>query len=81
MTIRTIYHGDAPKFPATDQHPQAKRYGPLQLSGGRSVYVDAVGGEPTAADIEAVLKPSARTLDQKLAAAGLTKEDIKAAIA
>jgi hypothetical protein len=50
MSIRCIYT-EEPNFPATDQHPDALRYkvGP--------VWVDAVGGEPTQADVDAVLTP------------------------
>lgn len=80
-TIRCIYHPQdgkavSPAFPATDQHPDAARY----LVG--LYYVDAIGGKPTQAEIDAVLNPPpppAKTLDEKLAAAGLTREDIKAA--
>lgn len=56
-TIRCVYHPidgapRQPSFPATDQHPDAARYlvGPY--------YVDAIGGEPNLADIEALLRPS-----------------------
>lgn len=47
-TIRAIYDS-APSTPATNQHPDAVRYfvGPY--------IVDAVGGQPTQAEIEAVL--------------------------
>lgn len=50
--IRVIYD-EEPGFPASDQHPDAARYrvGPH--------WVDAVGGEPTAEEVEAVLDPSA----------------------
>lgn len=54
-TIRVIYHPDAegkpvePPFPATDQHPDAKRYTRGAL------IIDALGGEPTDAEIEAHL--------------------------
>lgn len=40
-----------PNFPATDQHPDAKRY---MVAG---YVVDAVGGEPTEAEVEAHLNP------------------------
>lgn len=48
--IRCIYH-EAPSFPASDQHPNAVRYtvGPY--------VVDAIG-EPTLAEVEALLNPS-----------------------
>lgn len=61
MTIRVIYHpvGGArckPSFPATDQHPDAARFdidhpvhGPL--------CVDAIGAQPSIAEIDAVLTP------------------------
>lgn len=65
-TIRCIY-SEPPKFPATDQHPDAVRY----VVGGR--IVDAIGGQPTQAEVDAVLTPPtdaagvkeqrARTLD------------------
>lgn len=49
-TIRIVY-SEEPNFPATDQHPDAVRYvvGPH--------IVDAIGGEPTLEEIEAVLHP------------------------
>ena len=49
-TIRCIYTS-APKFPATDQHPDAVRY---QVGG---LFVDAIGGEPTLAEVDAILSP------------------------
>jgi hypothetical protein len=49
-TIRCIYD-KAPNFPATDQHPDAVRY---QVG---SKWVDAIGGQPTQAEIDAVLNP------------------------
>lgn len=55
--IRIIHHGHQPSSPATDQHPDAKRYGPITRANGGIVYVDALGGEPTLAEIEAVLAP------------------------
>lgn len=51
-TIRTIYE-EEPKFPATDQHPDAVRY-----RVGKHV-VDAIGGEPTQEEVDAVLNPPA----------------------
>ena len=49
-TIRMI-HTAQPDSPATDQHPQAERYqiGPY--------WVDAVGGQPTQAEVAAKLAP------------------------
>lgn len=69
--IRTVYHGE-PQFPATDQHPDAKRY-----KVGAYV-VDAIGGEPTLAEVQAVLNPPEPTPQDKLAATGLTVDDLKA---
>lgn len=56
--IRVIYHpvdgvAREPNFPATDQHPDAVRY----LVG--LYYVDAIGGAPTQAEVDAVLNPRA----------------------
>ena len=47
-TIRVIYEKD-PGFPATDQHPDAVRY---QVG---TKFVDAIGGQPTQAEVDAVL--------------------------
>lgn len=77
MTIRCIYHGAAPNFPATDQHPDAVRYGPIQVDGA-SYFVDAIGGQPSPAEIRAMLSPppavpaqiSDRQFFQALAMAG-----------
>lgn len=52
-TIRCVY-SFAPSFPASDQHPDAVRYG---VAGK---VVDAIGGEPTAEDVVAFLAPSAQ---------------------
>jgi len=79
-TIRCIYHGAAPDFPATDQHPQAKRYGPVLIE-GVNYFVDAIDGAPSREDVIAVLKPPpppALTPEQKLAAAGLSVAELKA---
>lgn len=48
-TIRCIYHAGEPSFPATDQHPDAVRYFIGQY------VVDAIGGEPTPAEVDAVV--------------------------
>lgn len=48
--IRCIY-SEEPKFPATDQHPSAARYR-VGLH-----FVDAIGGQPTQAEVDAVLSP------------------------
>jgi hypothetical protein len=53
-TIRCIYTSE-PKFPATDQHPDAVRY---QVG---NLFVDAVGGQPTQAEIDALVSPSQDT--------------------
>lgn len=81
--IRCIYHGAAPDFPASDQHPDAKRYGPLTLADGGIVFVDAIGGAPTAADVIAVINPPlpTETSEQRLAATGLSVADLKALLA
>ncbi len=50
-TIRTVYSQD-PNFPATDQHPDAVRY---QVGG---YWVDAIGGQPSQADLDAFFAPS-----------------------
>lgn len=55
MTIRCIYQA-VPNFPATDQHPDAVRYGPLDVA-GKAYYVDAIGGAPSEAEILAVIDP------------------------
>jgi hypothetical protein len=52
-TIRCVYSRE-PNFPATDQHPDAVRYTVGQY------VVDAIGGEPTAAEVAAFLAPPAR---------------------
>jgi hypothetical protein len=57
VTIRCIYQTSPPDFPATDQHPDAVRYGPLTPSKGGIVYVDAIGGQPTVAELDAILSP------------------------
>lgn len=54
-TIRCIYE-KAPSFPATDQHPDAVRY---QVG---ALFVDAIGGQPTQAEIDAVLGTDAAGL-------------------
>lgn len=51
-TIRTIYSTE-PEFPATDQHPDAIRY---QVG---NVWVEAIGGEPSQDEIDALLNPPA----------------------
>lgn len=82
-TIRSIYHGAAPDFPATDQHPEARRYGPLTLADGNVVFVDALDGAPTAAEVIALLDPPAETEtpQQRLEAMGLSVAELKALLA
>lgn len=48
--IRAVYTVE-PKFPATDQHPDAVRY----VIGG--LWVDAIGPEPTLAEVQAIVLP------------------------
>jgi hypothetical protein len=81
-TIRCIYHGQAPAFPATDQHPHAKRYGPIATPDG-AVFVDAIGGAPSVEEIDAVLHPPAAPepdMAEKLAAAGISVSELKQAL-
>lgn len=66
-TIRCVYFGGAPGFPATDQHPDAVRYvvGPY--------VVDAVGSEPTLVEVEKVLgRDPVVAIDAQLAALDAT---------
>lgn len=56
-TIRCIYFDAAPQFPAADQHPQAARYTVRSNFLGRDVVLDAVGGEPTTQEVDALLAP------------------------
>lgn len=53
MTIWAVYEAE-PKFPATDQHPDAVRYfiDPY--------WVDAIGGEPSGAEVTAFIAPAVR---------------------
>jgi hypothetical protein len=53
-TIRVMYQ-EEPKFPATDQHPDAERY-EIEVD-GKVWFVDAVGGAPTVDDVRAALFP------------------------
>jgi hypothetical protein len=81
-TIRCIYHDTAPEFPASDQHPDARRYGPLTLTDGSIVFVDAIGA-PTSDEVLAVLNPPVQleTPAQKLAATGLSVAELKVLLA
>lgn len=76
--IRCFYEID-PGFPATDQHPDAARY-PINVGVFR--FVDAVGGEPTAEEIAAVLAPPAVELTpaEKLAAFLRDNPDVAALV-
>ena len=56
--IRTIYRA-APSFPATDQHPDAVRY-PVG-----ALWADAIGGQPTQAEIDSFLGQDASGLALK----------------
>ncbi|UZE47904.1 hypothetical protein ONR75_24010 [Rhodopseudomonas sp. P2A-2r] len=79
--IRCIYRDAPPEFPASDQSPDAVRYGPLDMPDGSQVFVDAIGGEPTIGEIEGVLTPTAPpepTPLQKLEAAGLSVAGLRA---
>lgn len=49
MTVIRCIYASEPNFPATDQHPDAVRY---QVG---DLWVDAIGGEPTQEEIDAVL--------------------------
>lgn len=86
-TIRCVYWGAAPDFPATDQHPDAVRYGPIVVDGA-SYFVDAVGGEPGADAIRTVIEPAGpipsitrRQIRLWLLQHGETAADVEAAIA
>lgn len=73
MSIRVVYRA-APSFPATDQHRDARRFGPVTIDGVQ-YWVDAIGDEPTTQEIAAVLAPPRRlvsrgTIIERLQAAG-----------
>jgi hypothetical protein len=79
VSIRCVYEQE-PAFPASDQHPDAQRYN----VGGW--WVDAIGGEPTEAEVAAVLAPpvpqsvTKRQAVQALILAGLD-DDVEAQLA
>lgn len=78
--IRVIWRSEPP-VPAINQHPDAVRY-PFTID-GEQVYVDAVGGEPTIEEVQAVLNPPPPpepTITQKLEAAGITLPELRAAL-
>lgn len=54
--IRCVYRGAPPDFPATDQHPDALRFGPITVNGD-DYFVDAIGDAPTIDEIAAILDP------------------------
>lgn len=54
--IRCVYEAE-PKFPATDQHPDAVRY---QIG---DWWVDAIGGEPSEDEVRALLAPPLAALE------------------
>jgi len=68
--IRVIYSTE-PIFPATDQHPDAVRY-----KVGKHI-VDAIGGEPTIEEIDAVLNPP----PPEKAVGSMTLTELKAELA
>lgn len=87
MSIRCVYAGSAPDFPASDQHPDAVRYGPLAI-GGAVYFVDAIGGQPSNDEILAVLEPAGpvpiitrRQIRLWLLQHGKTAADVETAIA
>lgn len=49
--IIAVHFGAAPTFTAQENHPDAERFHVGNL------YVDAIGGEPTQAEIDAVTQP------------------------
>lgn len=51
MTIIRVVYEAPPDFPASDQHPAAQRH---QVG---KYWVDAVGGAPTQAEVDAFLTP------------------------
>lgn len=78
MGIVAIY-ASVPNFPAIDQHPDAVRY---MVAG---YTVDAIGGEPTEAEVLALLAPLPKLVTMRqarlaLLAAGLL-DDVNAALA
>lgn len=55
MTILVVYE-TAPNFPATDQQPGARRH-EIEVD-GKTLIVDALGGEPTPAEVRKFLTPA-----------------------
>lgn len=60
-------YATAPNFPATEQAPTATRY---QVG---NVWVDAIGGQPTQAEIDAVLNPDIASVDLAILNTALTQ--------
>lgn len=69
-TIRCIY-SEEPNFPATDNHPDAVRY---VINGA---WIDAIDGEPTQEEVDAVLNtPIVKQLTIDALADALTKKGV-----
>lgn len=68
-TIRVIYRSGAPGYPATDQHMDAVRYTVHSDFLNADVVVDAIGGTPSTAEIDAILNPPPLTASQIIDAA------------
>lgn len=70
--IRGIWRNAAPPFPPSQQHPEARRWGPIKLADGSSVFIDAIGEQPSLVEIQAALgsapapTPGARALERHL---------------
>jgi hypothetical protein len=75
--IRAVYHGHEPKWPASAQHPDAVRYGPIAID-GMDYWADCIGGRPTEAEIRAVLNPPKREFMARELFAALTPTDYAA---
>lgn len=54
--IKAIYYPQPPAFLPSMQHPDAQRFTIAHPTRGQ-IYVDAVGGEPTMDEIDAVFNP------------------------
>lgn len=84
-TIRVIYHGTPPNFPATDQHPDAVRYGPYTIAGIPGYWADCIGGAPTIAELAKMLAPGVPSIMRAqallwLLTIGKTDKDIETEI-
>lgn len=60
--IRCIYSNRPPAFPASDQHPDAVRYGPIVV-GGENYFADVIGDAPSSDEIAAILNPPRTKID------------------